>query len=69
MVKPWCISYVYLFESKRLIEKLQERKLKICTATSVAKIFWETAEVYPNPKNDSLILTVEQKGWLKLFQI
>lgn len=69
MVKPWCISYVYLFESKSLIEKLQERKLKIGTATSVAKIFWETAEVYPNSKNNSLILTEEQKGLIKLFQI
>jgi hypothetical protein len=68
-VKPWCISSVYFFESKDLIERLKKRNVKIGTATSVNKSFWEEVEVYPIATNTTYHLSEKQKDVLKLFAL
>ena len=62
--RPWVIEFVFLFNSKKLISKLET---KIGTATSVRKYLWEEAEIYPNQRNNGLILNESQKELLKLF--
>lgn len=69
IVKPWCISNVYLFESRSLIEKLKQRNIKIGTATSVAKMFWNQAELFPTPVNTALQLSEKQMELLQLFRL
>jgi hypothetical protein len=61
------ISHVYLFEMKELVKDLRDRGVKIGTATSVAKAYWEKAEVYPESANSKLKLTKEQNRLLSLF--
>lgn len=64
--RPWLITNVYLFNANILITELKDRKLKIGTATSVAKRFWEAAEVYPDDKV-SYGLSERQQRMLSLF--
>mgnify|MGYP005750792115 CR=1 FL=1 len=68
IAKPWCITNVFLFESKDLIEKLTQRNLKIGVATSVAKMFWTDAELYPLQLSPILQLSEEQIQLLHLFR-
>jgi len=63
--RPWLISYVFLFDSAKLIQDLNNVKQGI--ATSVKKRLWETAEIYPEPRNTQLILTQEQRLLLGSF--
>jgi len=65
--RPWIISYVYLFNAKKLIEELKREGVKIGIATSVKKKFWDEAEIYPEQRNRELILTERQRELLKLF--
>lgn len=65
--RPWVVSSVYLFESSELLPALRARGLKIGVATSVAKAFWDAAEIYPEPRNSRLVMTPEQHSLLKLF--
>ncbi|PDM40527.1 MULTISPECIES: hypothetical protein [unclassified Geobacillus] len=67
--RPWCISYVYLFEASALLEQLKARNVKIGIATSVAGRYWEDAEIFPSSKNPIYTLTNEQKEWLELFSL
>ncbi len=43
--------------------------MTIGTATSVVSAFWEEAEIYPEQRNLSLVLSDEQKRLLKLFDV
>ena len=63
--RPWLISYVFLFDSAKLIQDLKSVKQGI--ATSVKKRLWEMAEIYPEPRNSQLILTMEQQRLLESF--
>ena len=65
---PAGISYIYLFESESLISALTERRVKLGTATSVARYLWDAAEVYPKETNKELVLSDSQKSKLKLFE-
>ena len=65
--RPWIIEYVFLFNSDRLIPELTTIGVKIGIATSVRKYLWEESEIYPNQRNNGLILNESQKELLKLF--
>jgi len=65
--RPWVIKSVYLFDAHQLVGKLYARKIKIGIATSVAKVFWNEAEIYPTPSNSELILSKKQQDLLKYF--
>ena len=64
---PWIIESVYLFDTVALTRKLQERNVKIGTATSVRNIFWDEAEIYPKQHNSVLELTPGQRELIALF--
>jgi len=65
--RPVVIDHAYLFEMKDLVDKIGKRGIKIGVATSVAKSYWEEAEMYPKQTNRRLKLTKEQIRFLKLF--
>jgi hypothetical protein len=65
--RPLVIDHVYLFEMITLVRSLANRNLKIGTATSVAREYWDQAEIYPDQNNKKLILTGEQLRQLRLF--
>lgn len=64
--RPWLISHVFLFDSTKLLQELNN--VKLGTATSVKKQLWEMAEIYPTQRNSQLILSAEQNNLLKLFR-
>jgi hypothetical protein len=66
-VAPWLINKVYLFYSKKLMETLKARGVKIGVATSITKDFWNEGEIYPMSKNKELILTDKERNLLKYF--
>ena len=63
---PWIISSVFLFDASDLIQRLKERGVKIGIATSVARHFWDDAEIYPRPSNHALKPTSEQVSLLEM---
>ena len=64
----WHIAQVFLFQADRLRIKLDERGVKIGTATSLRKSDLAAAEIYPTSFNDSpLHLTAQQQQQLALF--
>jgi hypothetical protein len=65
--RPWVIRSVYLFDARRLLEDLRARSVKIRTGSSVRHALWAAAEVYPEPRNPTLILSQEQRDLLALF--
>jgi hypothetical protein len=67
--RPWCISYVYLFEASALLEQLKARNVKIGIATSVAGRYWEDAEIFPSSKNPLYTLTNEKKRMVRVVFI
>ncbi len=64
---PWAVAGVYLFEAKSLVGKLEDRQVKIGTATSVAKEYWEDAKIYPKKNPKLYSLTQDQRDALALF--
>lgn len=67
VVRLWVIDYVYLLRSEELVEKLKSRRVKIGVATSVAKQYWDNAEVYPNQHNFALEIDDRIKEILAIF--
>jgi hypothetical protein len=65
--RPWCITSVFLFETKRLLRELHERGVKVGIATSVRVSQWEAAELYPHARNAAVHLHAEQQRLLSLF--
>ncbi len=65
--RPWVIQSVYLFDARRLLEDLRARGVKIRTGSSVRQPLWSAAEVYPEPRNTTLVLTQERRDLLVLF--
>ncbi len=66
-IRPWIIESVFLINGKELIDILHERGVKVGIATSVIKQLWEGAEIYPQQRNNTLILSNEQCNMLDLF--
>ena len=66
-VRPIVISNVYLFNMKKLLGELKKRGVKIGVATSVAKKYWDEAEIYKSQTNKELILTVDQRRCWEYF--
>jgi len=65
--RPLVINSVFLFESGQLISELKKRKVKIGIATSVTQEQWNNAEIFPNQRNNLLIVTEKQKELLGYF--
>ncbi len=65
--RPWVIQSVYLFDARRLLEDLRARHIKIRTGSSVRQALWKGAEIYPEPRNATLVLAQEQRDLLSLF--
>lgn len=65
---PWLITHIFLFDAADLVAKLRRRGVKIGTATSVARAYWDEAEVYPRETNTALPLTEDQRELLRLFE-
>lgn len=66
-LRPWTISYVYLFDAVRLIGELQRLGVTIGVATTVRSHLWEMAQIYPEQRNSILLLSEEQNRLLDLF--
>ena len=62
--RPWVVTSCYLVDIKVLITQL---KSKIGIATSVPVRFWHDAEIYPEQRNNRLLISEEQKRLLQLF--
>lgn len=66
-MRPTQISNVYLFKMEALLKKLVDRKVKIGTATSVTRHFWEESEIFPCLMNRTLQLSKDQIKQIELF--
>ncbi len=66
--RPWSIETVFLFDAQALVADLEKRGTKLSVATSVPRDFWQAAEIYPEQRNNALVLTNEQKAQLALFR-
>lgn len=64
---PMSIERVFLFDAPALVAQLRANKVTVGTETSVRKVFWDAAEIYPNSNNPVLTLTLEQRAKLALF--
>ena len=65
--RPWVIEEVFLFEAKPLLERLKIRGVKIGVATSVRKVEWEEARIYPGDGLSGLGFTNTARRYLSLF--
>jgi hypothetical protein len=65
--RPWTIDGVFLFHASGLVAQLNARGLKLGIATSVAQQLWEEAEIYPNQRCTSLVLSEDRRGQIALF--
>jgi hypothetical protein len=61
------IKHVYLFEAKSLVTHLQAQGVTVGVATSIRKTEWDAAEIYPTQTNLDLLVTEDQRHFLKLF--
>ena len=66
--RPLVINSVFLFESEKLISQLKKRAVKIGIATSITQEQWNDAEIFPNQRNNLLLVTEKQKDLLGYFQ-
>ena len=65
--RPKVIEYVFLFNAAELVAALAGR-VKLGVATSVLRPLWLEAEIYPNQRNTTLVLSEEQRKLLALFR-
>ena len=65
--RPWLINNVFLFNASELLSGLEQPHIKIGVSTSVRKILWEEAEIYPNSRNPIYEITDSQRKLLALF--
>ena len=71
--RPWLIEHVYLFDAPQLVRDLMVGDLKrpgvkIGVATSIRKIYWESAEIYPRQQNRQYFMTKSQMLSLAMFR-
>jgi hypothetical protein len=64
---PWGIDSVFLLETEGLMQGLIRRGVKIGVATSVLKVDWEAARIFPPLPTSRLQLTSWQLEMLSLF--
>lgn len=67
-VRPWCIEFVYIFQTIDLCNQLSARNSKMGIATSIVKNLWDQAEIFPNSHSSILLLSSVQKELLGFFQ-
>lgn len=71
--RPLVIESIFLMEAIKVVHELNlrasklGRRVKFGIATSVPQQFWDEAEIYPAQRNNTLVLTIEQKRLLALF--
>lgn len=65
--RPVVINSVHLFLVEELLRSLRMRGVKIGVATSVAREFWDAAEIYPRNTAQVLVLNETQRRMLALF--
>lgn len=65
--RPWKITSAFLFNHAELVSDLKSRGVKLGTATSVRRQYWDEAEIYPAPTNPNISLSPLQKRMLQLF--
>lgn len=68
MHRSWAIEHVFLFDAPALLEALNLRGVKVGIATSVTRLLWDEAEVFPTQRNGRLILSEAQRDALRLFR-
>ncbi|MEX2173743.1 MAG: hypothetical protein WD872_05230 [Pirellulaceae bacterium] len=66
-VRLCVIEHVYLFDGKAIAADLGSRGVRFGVAASVKGALWEAAEIYPSPRNATLVLSQEQHSLLQLF--
>jgi hypothetical protein len=66
-LRPFAIEHVFLLDAPRLHQELEDRGVKVGTATSVRKAQWESAEIYPRSNNPLLIVSEAQRLQLAAF--
>ncbi len=64
---PWVIRQVLLFESADLLSQLAVKGVKLGVGTRVSSTLWKAATIYPEPRNPTLTLTMQQQKALRLF--
>lgn len=65
--RPWVVESVFLFDARDLVSRLFVAGRKLGVAASVAKSFWEDAEIYPRQQSNLLELSDDQRHLLELF--
>ncbi len=68
LTRPLIITFAFLFDAHELHNALAGRGERLGTATSIPQPFWDSAEIYPRPRNPQLPLSPEQRALLALFQ-
>jgi len=68
-VRPWCITSVYLFDARVLLNDLRGRGVKIGVASSVRAAQWEATQIYPEQRSKALTLTPAQVELLRQFAL
>jgi len=66
-MRSWLIEHAFIFDAPQLTEQLRLSGVKIGIASSVRKVWWEAAEIYPQPRSSLLLLADEQRAMLALF--
>jgi len=67
IANPWVIESIFLFHASELLNALRERGVQLGSGTSITGPLWERAEIYPIPRNTTLILGDEERKLLVLF--
>jgi hypothetical protein len=65
--RPWCLTSVYLFDARQLLNELRTRGVKIGVGSSVRTAQWTAAQIYPQQNNQTLIVQPEQAHLLQLL--
>jgi hypothetical protein len=66
--RPWRIDGVYLFDTGQLHADQRARGVRVGTAASIPRRWWDAAEIYPRASNPLLRVSAEQAAMLELFQ-
>ncbi len=65
--RPWLIESVFLFNARTLHDTIRRRGVKPGIATSVTDQLWNEAQIYPEQRNQTLILSDQQRKLLAPF--
>lgn len=65
--RPWVVDYVFLFNSKHLVKRLEGQGVSIGTASSLRNSDWYEAEIFPVSRNKEYQLSASQIRMISLF--